>query len=94
LNIEKIAKEIITGSIIGVVRGRSEHGPRALGNRSIIADATNSLMKDYINQKIKLNENFLKNALFQYGPWANLKLDMENEKIIQMLKMCYVISRN
>jgi carbamoyltransferase len=58
LNIEKIAKEIITGSIIGVVRGRSEHGPRALGNRSIIADATNSLMKDYINQKIKNRESF------------------------------------
>ncbi len=56
--IGSIAKEIISGSIVGVVRGRSEHGPRALGNRSIICDATNPRMKDYLNNKIKNRESF------------------------------------
>ena len=53
-----ISDEIIAGSILGVVRGRSEHGPRALGNRSIICDATNPKMKDYINSEIKNRESF------------------------------------
>lgn len=54
----RLSKEIISGGIIGVVRGGSEHGPRALGNRSILCDATNPKMKDYLNSEIKNREWF------------------------------------
>jgi carbamoyltransferase len=58
MDIGKIANAIANAEIIGVVRDRSEHGPRALGNRSIICDATNPEMKDILNLKIKNREPF------------------------------------
>jgi carbamoyltransferase len=57
-NPKMIAEKIIDGEIIGIVRGGSEHGPRALGNRSLICDATNPLMKDYLNKYVKNREMF------------------------------------
>ncbi|MCG2711215.1 MAG: carbamoyltransferase [Candidatus Omnitrophica bacterium] len=44
--------------VIGWFQGRSEWGPRALGNRSIIADARNKDMKNIVNLKIKFREPF------------------------------------
>jgi len=58
LDIEKLADVIIEGNVVGVVRGRSEHGPRALGNRSLLCDATNPDMKDFVNKEIKNREWF------------------------------------
>jgi carbamoyltransferase len=55
-DISKLAKRIHDGNIIGVVRGNSEHGPRALGNRSIICDPTKPDMKDILNSKVKHRE--------------------------------------
>ena len=49
---------IRSGKIIGVVRGRSECGPRALGNRSIICDPSFPNMKDVLNSKVKQREWF------------------------------------
>ena len=57
-DIEQIASFLYEGKIIGVARGRSERGPRALGNRSILADASISGMKDKINSKVKGREWF------------------------------------
>lgn len=54
--IGKIVNDIRKGKIVGVVRGSSEHGPRALGNRSIICDPTNPDMKDILNHKVKHRE--------------------------------------
>jgi len=51
-----IIEDIINGKIIGVIHGRSEHGPRALGNRSIICNPTISEMKDILNAKVKHRE--------------------------------------
>lgn len=51
-----IAKKISEGYVIGWYQGRSESGPRALGNRSILADPRNKNMKDYLNFKIKNRE--------------------------------------
>ncbi len=56
LNIERVVEDLIKGQIIGVVRGNSEHGPRALGNRSIICDPTKPNMKDELNEKVKNRE--------------------------------------
>ena len=47
---------MIDGKIIGVVRGNSEHGPRALGNRSILCYPIYSEMKDILNKKVKNRE--------------------------------------
>jgi len=44
--------------IVGIHRGKSESGPRALGHRSIVADPRNPLMKDIINAKVKFREAF------------------------------------
>ena len=53
-----IAKKIETGKIIGWFQGRMEWGPRALGNRSILADPRNPKIRDIINIKIKRRETF------------------------------------
>lgn len=53
-----ISKHIADGKIIGVARGRSEIGPRALGNRSIICSVAIPDMKDIINAKVKNREWF------------------------------------
>ncbi|HYK90616.1 MAG TPA: carbamoyltransferase C-terminal domain-containing protein [Acidobacteriota bacterium] len=49
---------IAEGKIIAWFRGRMEWGPRALGNRSFLADPRRSDMKEVINRKIKLREPF------------------------------------
>ncbi|GGC50165.1 nodulation protein [Parapedobacter defluvii] len=53
-----IAEELAEGNIIGWFQGRMEFGPRALGNRSILADARNPAMQMLLNTKIKFRENF------------------------------------
>jgi len=53
-----IASEIAAGKIVGWYQGKSESGNRALGNRSILADPRNPNIKDIINSKIKLREDF------------------------------------
>lgn len=52
------AEAIDRGHVIGWFQDGSEFGPRALGNRSILADPRNGKMKDYINGKIKFREDF------------------------------------
>lgn len=53
-----VAQLIADGKIVGMHRGRTEIGPRALCHRSILADATNPQMKDILNQRVKHRENF------------------------------------
>ena len=52
----KVVDLLAQGKIIGVVRNGSEHGPRALGNRSILCDPTFPQMKDVLNHKVKNRE--------------------------------------
>ena len=49
---------IASKKVIGWYRGRTEFGPRALGNRSILADATEPDMQYNLNMKIKFREGF------------------------------------
>lgn len=56
--IKNIAKIISNKKIIGLARGRLEFGPRALGSRSILADARDIEMQEKINMKIKFRESF------------------------------------
>ncbi len=52
------SNNLIRGKIIGWFQGKTEWGPRALGNRSILADPRNPNIKDIINKKIKRRESF------------------------------------
>ncbi|MFE6796936.1 carbamoyltransferase family protein [Paenibacillus chitinolyticus] len=54
----KTAELLAEGHIVGWFQGRSEIGPRALGNRSILADPRQAAMKDTINARIKHREHF------------------------------------
>ena len=49
---------LIPGKIMGVVRGRSEVGPRALGNRSILCNPSIPNMKNILNKKVKNREYY------------------------------------
>jgi carbamoyltransferase len=51
-----LSKDLSEGKIIGIVRGLSEHGPRALGNRSILCNPAYPDMKDILNSKVKNRE--------------------------------------
>lgn len=53
-----IASLISTGRVVGCMQGRMEFGPRALGSRSILADARCDQMQSIINHKIKFRESF------------------------------------
>lgn len=55
-NKNQIVDDLLSGRIIGVVQGNSEHGPRALGNRSIICSPIPMNMKDTLNLKVKHRE--------------------------------------
>lgn len=54
----EIAKRLAGGSVVAIFHGRDEWGPRALGNRSILADPRKACMKDHLNAKIKFREEF------------------------------------
>ena len=58
LLLETTAKLISEGNVVGWYQGKMEWGPRALGNRSILADPRNAKMKDILNEKIKHRESF------------------------------------
>ena len=53
-----VASELAQGKIIGWFQGRMEFGPRALGNRSILADPRRAEMKDLVNDSIKFRESW------------------------------------
>ncbi len=55
---EETAAAIAAGAVVGWYQGRSEWGPRALGNRSILADPRRADMKEILNLKIKRRESF------------------------------------
>lgn len=61
-NIERMAQlmveDLLAGKVICLFQGRAEWGPRALGNRSIIADPRGAEMKAIVNERIKFREPF------------------------------------
>jgi carbamoyltransferase len=69
---KKIASMLADGKIIGWFFGRSEFGPRALGNRSLLADPRN------LNHKIKLNSKIKKRE--KYRPFGPAVLEEESHK--------------
>ena len=56
LQTDRLAMDLANGLIVGVVRDTAEHGPRALGNRSILCNPAFPDMKDILNAKVKNRE--------------------------------------
>lgn len=68
---ETTAALLAQGRLVGWIQGRAEFGPRALGNRSILADPRSAAMQDLINEKIKFRETFRPFApavMHEFGP--------------------------
>src|SRR5207248_306275 len=55
---DSVAEMIELGYVVGWYQGRAEFGPRALGNRTILADPRNKEMQQKLNLKIKYREGF------------------------------------
>ncbi len=94
---EDTANRLIAGEIIGWFQGRMEFGPRALGARSIIADARIPEMQKKMNLKIKYRESFrpfapsvLREHVSEWfdfegdSPYMLITAPVRNEKRIQM----------
>ena len=75
---EVIIEHLSAKKIIGWFQGRMEYGPRALGNRSILANPAFPDMKDIINAKVKFREGF--------RPFAGVILDTEADNFFEMGK--------
>lgn len=56
LNVSELVDDLVNGKIVGVARGKAEHGARALGNRSILCNPSLPEMKDILNAKVKHRE--------------------------------------
>ena len=92
--LNNVAKLIYDNKIVGWFQGRMEFGPRALGNRSILANPLNKEMKDILNNKVKHREDFRPFAptalkeeahkyfnIKQYDPFMLLIADVKSKKI-------------
>lgn len=73
----KIAELIDGGKIVAIARGSAEFGPRALGNRSILADARRAEMLRHLNLRIKFREGFRPFAPAVIEEVADKYFDME-----------------
>lgn len=92
---EKMADELCKGRYIGNFNGRSEFGPRALGNRSILANPTIKNAKDDLNEKIKFREYFRPFAPIVKLDKAKIFFDLEGESpymlLVSKVKDCGII---
>jgi carbamoyltransferase len=75
-----VADGLMQGKVIGWFRGRMEFGPRALGNRSILADPRTAEMREVVNQRVKLREEFRPFAPAVQVEAADAFFDMEGVK--------------
>jgi carbamoyltransferase len=55
---DEVAKLLASGKVVGLLQGRMEFGPRALGGRSILGDPRSPAMQSVMNLKIKFRESF------------------------------------
>ena len=82
---DEIAEKLVEGKVIGLFQGRMEFGPRALGNRSIIADARSEEMQVKLNLKIKFRESFRPFAPSVLFEDANLYFEINCESPYMLL---------
>ena len=86
--VQKIITELIKNKVAAVAIGRAEYGPRALGNRSILADPRDPNIKDEVN-KIKKRESFRPFAPVVLEEYASKWFDMDfNSPYMQYAVKC------
>ncbi|HZK05967.1 MAG TPA: carbamoyltransferase C-terminal domain-containing protein [Actinomycetaceae bacterium] len=85
-----VAQLLADGKIVGWFQGRMEIGPRALGNRSILADPTLPHMKDKINAEVKHRESFRPFAPSVIAEATGTYFDITTESPF-MLRVCDVL---
>ncbi len=73
---KKVTDLILQGKVVGLLQGRMEFGPRALGGRSIIGDARCEEMQKTMNMKIKFRESF--------RPFAPVVIESEAHKWFEL----------
>jgi carbamoyltransferase len=91
--LDKAASLLAENNVVGLYQGRMEWGPRALGNRSILADPRDDEMQDIVNRKIKFREGFRPFApsviadraedffdIYQESPYMLFVYDVKEEK--------------
>lgn len=83
--LEQTAALISEGHVIGWFQGRMEFGPRALGNRSILADPRNAEMQKKLNLKIKYRESFRPFAPAVLAEDANIYFEMQSDSPYMLL---------
>ncbi len=76
---ERSATLLADGRVIGWVQGRSEFGPRSLGNRSILADPRPASNKDLINEMVKKRESYRPFAPVVLEEYASEYFEIPNE---------------
>lgn len=82
---ERVAQLIKDHKVIGLVQGRMEFGPRALGARSIIGDARSEKMQEVLNLKIKFRESFRPFAPSVLSGRVNEYFDLNSESPYMLL---------
>ncbi len=100
---ETVAQLLANGQLVGWIQGRAEYGPRALGNRSILADPRQPETKDKINQSIKFRESFrpfAPSVLDEYAgeffehyhesPYMDKTLKIKDEMRQKIAAVCHV----
>jgi carbamoyltransferase len=85
LDADQVAAGLAAGKVVGWYQGRSEFGPRALGNRSILADPRNPAMRDRINHEIKKREWFRPFAPIVLAERAAEWFDFDRESPFMLL---------
>lgn len=97
------ARLLAEGKLVGWIQGRAEYGPRALGNRSILADPRTSDMQDKINETVKFREMFRPFAPsvlhgfggeyfenYQESPYMDKTLLIRKDKQAKIAAVCHV----
>jgi len=101
--IVETARFLAEGKLVGWVQGRAEYGPRALGNRSILADPRDASIQAIINEKVKFREMFRPFAPsilhehaddyfehYQESPYMDKTLLIRKDKQNQIAAVCHV----
>ena len=93
--VNAVLDELVTGGIVGVASGRAEYGPRALGNRSLLADPRGKEIKDKVNE-IKRRQKFRPFAPVILEEHVHYYFDMprhwHNSRYMQTVARCWYSS--
>lgn len=89
--VEAVVSHLLSNKIVGVANGRAEFGPRALGNRSLLADPRGHKIKDQVNE-IKRRQKFRPFAPVILEEHAHQYFDMppgwKNSRYMQTVARC------